>query len=211
MSSGSEVAQAERTALCDLFVRVGPEAPTLSGDWKTEDLAAHLYVRERKPFGAMGILVKRFEARTEKVMADVLASKGYLGTVEAVRNGPPALLKPLDGMINPIEFFVHHEDVRRGSGQAPARELGGEADVLWKLLPRFSKALVRGLSDIELSVRRIDNGDTVKLRSGSQPVTITGEVGEIVLYLYGRKSVARVELDGSHAATGIVSGTAMGL
>ncbi|MBP7928965.1 MAG: TIGR03085 family protein [Acidimicrobiia bacterium] len=211
MSAGSEVAQSERQQLCDLFVEVGPDAPTLSGEWKSEDLAAHLYVRERKPFGAVGIVVKRFEPRADKAMADALAAKGYLGVVEAVRGGPPALIKPLDGVINPVEFFVHHEDVRRGGGEAPARELGGESDVLWKLIPRLSKALVRGLTDIELTARRTDTGESAKLRSGSQPVTLVGEVGEIVLYLYGRKSVAHVELEGSEEATSVVTTTPMGL
>ena len=36
-------------ALCDLFEEVGPDAPTLCGDWTTRDLAAHLVMRERRP------------------------------------------------------------------------------------------------------------------------------------------------------------------
>ena len=46
--------RAERTALCDLFLAVGPDAPTLAGEWTTRDLAAHLVVRERRPDAAAG-------------------------------------------------------------------------------------------------------------------------------------------------------------
>ena len=40
-------ARGERTALCDLLDRLGPEAPTLCTGWTTYDLAAHLALRER--------------------------------------------------------------------------------------------------------------------------------------------------------------------
>ncbi len=36
---------------------VGPDAPTLCGDWTTRDLAAHLVLRERRPDAAAGILI----------------------------------------------------------------------------------------------------------------------------------------------------------
>lgn len=51
-------ARSERHALCDLFMEVGPDAPTLCGEWTTRDLAAHLVVRESRPDAAAGILLK---------------------------------------------------------------------------------------------------------------------------------------------------------
>ena len=36
----------ERMGLCDLFVELGPDAPTLCEGWTTADLAAHLVLRE---------------------------------------------------------------------------------------------------------------------------------------------------------------------
>lgn len=36
-----------RLALCDLFEELGADAPTLLGVWSTQDLAAHLVLRER--------------------------------------------------------------------------------------------------------------------------------------------------------------------
>src|SRR5688572_5613407 len=39
-------ARAERSALCDTLLRVGPDVSTLCGDWTSADLLAHLLVRE---------------------------------------------------------------------------------------------------------------------------------------------------------------------
>ncbi len=55
MASNS-VARAERAALADLMLEVGPDSPTLCGDWTTRDLAAHLVLRERRPEAA-GLVV----------------------------------------------------------------------------------------------------------------------------------------------------------
>ena len=46
----------ERSELCDLFLAVGPEAPTLCDGWTTLDLAAHLVVREHDPRSGFAIL-----------------------------------------------------------------------------------------------------------------------------------------------------------
>jgi hypothetical protein len=42
----------EREQLCDLFLELGPEAPTLCEGWATLDLAAHLVMREHDPRSA---------------------------------------------------------------------------------------------------------------------------------------------------------------
>ena len=42
-------AKSERAELCDLFDKVGPQAPTLCEGWDTHDLAAHLWIRETDP------------------------------------------------------------------------------------------------------------------------------------------------------------------
>ena len=47
-------ASRERAALVTTMRAVGPDAPTLCGDWTTRDLAAHLVLRERRPDAAPG-------------------------------------------------------------------------------------------------------------------------------------------------------------
>ena len=51
------VAQQERAALVTTMRGVGPDQPTLCGDWTTRDLAAHLVIRERRLDAAPGILM----------------------------------------------------------------------------------------------------------------------------------------------------------
>ena len=41
----TSLARRERLALADLAEQLGPDAPTLCGDWSTRDLLAHLVVR----------------------------------------------------------------------------------------------------------------------------------------------------------------------
>ena len=67
----------ERRELCDLFEELGPDAPTLCEGWTTDDLAAHLVVRERNPTAGPGILLGgRFAAHTERLMEKAKAA-GY--------------------------------------------------------------------------------------------------------------------------------------
>ncbi len=140
------VAQAERRALCDLLLEVGPDAPTLSGDWTARDLAAHLYVRENRPDAAAGIIASPLAGWTAKVQADV-ASRDYADLVADVRNGPPRwsfqALPPVDGETNTIEYFVHHEDVIRAQpGWTPRTLDDATTAALWARLGK-TRALLR--------------------------------------------------------------------
>ena len=69
MASDTIPARRERDALCDLFVELGPDQPTLCGDWTTRDLAAHLVVRERRPDAAIGIVISKAAGYTDKVQS----------------------------------------------------------------------------------------------------------------------------------------------
>ena len=47
----------ERQQLCELFVELGPDAPTLLEPWTTRDLAAHLVLREHDYLAAPGLVL----------------------------------------------------------------------------------------------------------------------------------------------------------
>src|SRR5580658_4042451 len=126
--------RSERNALCDLFTRVGPVAPTLCEGWTTTDLATHLVVRERKPLAALGLVVPAMAGTLNKTMAQTSVAHSYDSLVALVRSGPPSLLRPFDAAMNLSEFFIHHEDVRRGAGDSRPRPESDIADVeeaLW--------------------------------------------------------------------------------
>ena len=193
----------ERHELCDLFERLGPDAPTLSGEWTTHDLAAHLVVRERDPLAGPGILISAFAGLTESRMARAKAKHTYAELVALVRTGPPfGPMKPapIRYMANMVEYFVHHEDVRRPAGEGPRTDRTDLDDALWSLLSRMAPLMLRssGVEGVELRLladdgreRRVGKGDLV---------TIAGGVQELVLELYGRSTVAQVRFEGDDAA-----------
>ncbi len=207
-------AAAEREALCDLFLEVGPDAPTLAGEWTTHDLAAHLVVRERRPDAGPGLVTKWGGTYTEKVrLAE--AQHPYVEIVERVRSGPPlwspTRLGAVDRLVNTIEFFVHHEDVRRAAPSWKPRTLSPELTATLDKLIRgpFGKALVRSCP-VGLAIEPT-GGAGARLKSGDPTVAIAGPIGEIVLFLYGRKAVADVELDGPPDAVEAVRAASFGI
>lgn len=110
------VASDERQQLCDLFDRVGPEAPTLCEGWRTKDLAVHLVMREQRPDALAGRFVKPLASRGERVDKE-LRELPWSDLVQRVRRGAPKWnplgIGAVDEAVNSAEFYVHHEDVRR--------------------------------------------------------------------------------------------------
>ncbi|MFD8642902.1 TIGR03085 family metal-binding protein [Streptomyces zaomyceticus] len=195
-------AKRERLLLADLLEAAGPEAPTLCEGWRTRDLAAHVVVRERRPDAAAGSLVPMLKDRQDRVQAE-FADKPYEELIKLIRTGPPRLspftIKQVDEGANVVEFYVHTEDVRRAQPDWSARELDPVfADALWSRLERSARLLGRKLP-VGLVLRR-PNGQTAVAHRGTPVVTVSGEPGELTMYLYGRQASAKVEIDGEPEA-----------
>ena len=195
-TSGS-FARREREALCDLALRVGPDAPTLCGEWTVRDLVVHLLIRERKPWAAGGILVPALSGLTERASAR-LAARPFAALVGDLRIPSLPLRAPgVDAVVNTLELFVHHEDVRRSQPSWAPRELS-EADqtALWRPLAMMGRALVRPAG---VPVRIASGSRHTTLRGGEEPVVVSGPVGELVLFLFGRQQVTGLAFDGPEA------------
>ena len=207
----SHLAGSERARLCDELSEAGPDAPTLCAGWLTRDLAAHLFVRERRPLAMPGILLGGpFPKLTDSSMAHALRSHGYAGLVAKVRSGPPLLWRPIDGLVNLVEYFVHAEDVRRA---APTWEPRNEPQLdaaLWVTLGRMSRVLTRKLRGAGLDLERPE-GERIVARRGEPRAVLSGGAQELVLFLSGRGQVARVSLSGAEEAQQIVRGASMGI
>jgi uncharacterized protein (TIGR03085 family) len=206
------VATDERAALCDLFDEVGPDQPTLCEGWATRDLAAHLVVREHRPDAAPGILLKPFAGHTRRVQ-DGYARRPWRELVDLVRGGPPVWwptrLPGVDNLVNSIEFFVHHEDARRGrEGWEPRVPDAGRDGVLWTGLRRASRMTLRR-TPVGLILAR-PTGDEIVVKRGPSTVTVTGEPGELLLFAFGRDAV-RVSFDGDQSAIAAVKGVNRGM
>lgn len=192
----TSVARAERELLCDLALEVGPDAPTLCGDWTVRDLAAHLVVRERSVWGAPGIVLPPLKSLTDKAVER--AGRGsFEELVEKVRHPrSPLALPGVDTAVNTIEFFVHHEDVRRARADWEPRDLELHVeDVLWRLIRVGGRGLVRP-AGVPVVIRRRDGGEYAALRKGEGAAVVTGRPSELVLYLYGRAQVSDLEFSG---------------
>jgi uncharacterized protein (TIGR03085 family) len=206
--------RAERAALCDLFGALGPDAPTLCEGWLTYDLAAHLFIRERRPLSGPGLVMGGAAARlTARILTRTKETHPYPDLVASVRRGPPVVLAPFDKVMNLTEYFVHHEDVRRGAGDNTPRtpeELAAVEAALWKTLQRGGKFMTRPLQGTGLDLVT-PAGDVIHARAGTPLATLTGTPGEIVLYLAGRKSAAQVALGGPPDAIEAVRAAKFGL
>jgi len=182
-------AQHERAGLSALLAEVGPEAPTLCGGWHTRDLLAHLILRESRLDAAPGILVPALSGYTDRVQADV-AARAWPELLEQFRSGPP-LLSPyrlLDAQVNAMEFFVHHEDVRRvRDGWEPRQLSSGAEDGLWRRLRLISRVGYRS-SPVGVVLQRED-GASMTAKRGAHRVTLVGAPGELVLHAFGRDAV----------------------
>lgn len=187
---------AERAALCDLFEELGPGAPTVLDGWGTTELAAHLWVRERRPDAGPGLTGSGpFAGHTERLQRNA-AQRPYRDLVRDLRAGPP---KRWPGRWVPSgdlhEWFVHHEDVRRANGLAPRTDDRLD-DAIWGILKLWGRLLTRRAEvGIELVAH---DGRRRTAKAGDPSVAVRGRPGELLLTLFGRET--DVTVTGTDAA-----------
>ena len=186
------LAQQERKNLCDIFVELGPDAPTLCEGWTTADLAAHLVVRERRPDSGPGLVWPRLADYTDKVRTTVRDRSSWEELVATVRRGPPMLLRPFDSAMNTIEYFIHVEDVRRAQDGWEPRPLDPAlADALWARVGPGGMAKKVPATIVISSPGRED-----KERGSGPRLTLAGDPGELTMFGAGRQGATRVEISG---------------
>jgi uncharacterized protein (TIGR03085 family) len=207
-------ARDERLALCTLLDDLGPDQPTLCTGWRTADLAAHLVLRERRPDASIGILGGPLAGHTRKVQAAMVARTPFPKLVNLIRTGPPPLspfrLPGADAQGNLVEYFVHHEDVRRAQPDWQPRQLSQElSQVLWGRLKMARMVLRKAPVGVELA-REPGGGNhgtdagraegarlRITAKAKTPVVTVAGEPAELTMWTMGRTGAARVRLDGS--------------
>ncbi|WP_193315101.1 TIGR03085 family metal-binding protein [Nostocoides sp. F2B08] len=199
------VAAAERSALCDTLLEVGPDAPTLCSPWRTRDLAAHLVLREHRPDLVVAAHLPGVSDRLEREQNELATATPWPELVERVRSGPPAWhptqIAAVDDAVNTLEFFIHHEDILRAGDPSVVRELSEEtAQGVWTALKRTAKLLFRKV-DAGLVLAAPGYGRiAVKAPSRRGSVTVTAAPGELALLGFGRATHAHFDARGSKAA-----------
>ncbi|GAA3807119.1 TIGR03085 family metal-binding protein [Sphaerisporangium flaviroseum] len=208
-------ARAERAEFSDLLDRLGPDAPTLCEGWTTADLAAHIVVRERRPDAAIGVALKPFAGYTKSVQDALKNGKSYRELVDDVRQGPPrfspyGLVPGLDALVNTLELFIHHEDIRRAQPGWDPRELPADLEeTIWKRVSSGARLMLRR-SPVGVVLRHPD-GRRVGGKKAEPHVVVTGEPAELLLFAFGRQDHARVTYEGDQTAIDQVRTAKLGM
>jgi uncharacterized protein (TIGR03085 family) len=203
----TDIAAAERAALADLLERVGPGAPTLCAGWLTRDLAAHIVARERRPDASGGIVLRPLAGYLRRVQ-DGIATRDWAELVGAVRHPPwwsPISNPLLDEAANRVEFFIHHEDVRRAQDGWRPRPLTPEVSAaLWRRVRAVARLVLRrtpATITVAATGPGVAGSGEVRAGRGGPPIRLAGEPQELLLFLTGRQAHALVELTGPEAIT----------
>ncbi|MDJ0771083.1 MAG: TIGR03085 family metal-binding protein [Ilumatobacter sp.] len=202
----------ERQRLASLMLELGPDAPTRCDGWTARDLAAHIVLRERRPDAAVGVVFGRFAGRTAAVQAKI-ADGDWKELVAKLRNGPPiwspTRIGAIDRAFNTLEFFVHHEDLRRATEQWRPRELDDDlADDLDAALRRGARLLARR-ARCGVTLEPDAGRARITARDADPTVIVRGPLGELVLWMFGRD--ADVEFDGPDDAVEALRAARLGV
>lgn len=190
----TSLARTERLRLVAAARAAGEDAPTLCEGWTTRDLATHLVIREREPVAALGIALPAFAGRLADKERDY-ASLPYselLGLVGAPPKWTPGAWPGVGAVMNTTEYLVHHEDIRRAQLEwFPRRLSRKDNETVWAqarmaLVPAAAKA--KGRTEI------VSPGFGRHGAGRGETTTVTGEPVEILLWLFGRKDHALVDV-----------------
>lgn len=197
----------QRDTLCDLLDSLSDEqwqAETMCQGWDAGDVVAHMLVREREPWTAVGLAVPPLSGVLRTRMA-ARKRTGRAALTAKLRSGPPKYMQiGIIGRVQVGEDYIHAEDIRRGgAADRPGAELEpddgtGDAEIdelLWAAIARFAPLTLRNLSTKGV-VSMTDGGRTRAYEVGSAivrpaadgqaDVTLTGAAGELLLYVTGR-------------------------
>jgi uncharacterized protein (TIGR03085 family) len=187
----------ERREICDLFVELGPDAPTLCEGWTTADLAAHLVLREH------------YQRWPDAKLAAEKA-KGFPALIARLRAGAPLIpwrLPRVRNVFNGLEYFIHHEDVRRANGREPRPTMPDLEALAWRMSGYSARRLARRIRPYGLELVRPDGA---KRRFGSgEMATLTGPATELTLYMGGRRATSHVTLSGAPEAVAALENTTL--
>jgi uncharacterized protein (TIGR03085 family) len=195
----------ERAELADLLDELGPDAPTCCEGWTTAHLAAHLVTRDHRPdslpgygFELVGIHGP-VPAWSHRLEDQFRTGTPYPELVRRIRAGAPAWSPmawpgPLQ-RFSTSEFLIHHEDVRRAQPDWKPRVLPPETlDDAWRAA-QGSARLLTATGRRTVVLRRSDvTGVERRFGRGGTPRTLVGEPLELLLFLSGRRSVARIDV-----------------
>lgn len=211
-TSLTQLRVAERQALLTTLRTVGPDAPTLCGEWTALDIAAHLVLSERGgglpmvpvyqlrkvlPAGLVQRGMRRMQAFGNRQVTKT-ARRPWDWQLRRLAVGPPRAYRLRSvAPIRYIEEWIHHEDVRRANGFGPRPSSPAEDDALWRAgIGLMSlRELLPGRDLVEVV---LPNGHSFRIGARST-IRVQGPPGEALLFLAGRTTAAQVDLTGNES------------
>lgn len=178
----------ERRHLCELMLELGPDAPTLCEGWATADLV----LREHFP-------------RWPPERIAVEKSKGFQALVTRLQAGAPFVpwrLPRLRTFLNGVEYFIHHEDVRRANGRSPRSGIDDIDDLAWSVLGLQARLFARRIRPFGLGLVRPD--DVRRVYGSGSMALLRGRPTELLLFISGRRQGAQVTAEGPEDAIAAV-------
>lgn len=193
-----------------MLAAVEPEASTLCEGWTVHDLAIHLWTLNHDPISWPAAGVRAFEPFAARRGIRIKQRWSYPELVERLRAPRGFACMPTDRWENHRhalgEYYVHTQDVARPNGVAqptPDEEL---EEALWRRTATAARALFAdtylrwpgfagrpGFGGRPGFVLRHPDGRQVRIgRAPSR--TVTGKPSELIVWVYGRRTVAQVEV-----------------
>lgn len=194
--------KAERAAVTQSLIELGPAAPTACGDWTALDLAAHLVGEER--YGGVTTFIARSlvtrgvsVAGTPKMVDTALRRErrhGFAAVIDRLRRPMPRLLlHPVVAPLALFEYWTHHEDLIGFGTRAHA--------VPATLVAAIPLVLRYQLKKLPVGVRvtvGTSDGDhrwSVGPKSGPE-VIVGGSPPDLVRWLSGRRAAGEITMAG---------------
>ena len=117
----------------------------------------------------------------------------------------------MDERLNAVEYFVHHEDIRRAAPDWEPREISaGQSGLLWQRLHWARFMLRKAPVGVELARDDAEaDGQAYRItaKNATPAVTVIGSPAELTMWVMGRTGAARVRFDGTQVAVGKLTGT----
>lgn len=191
--------EAERSALADSLVAVGPQAPTVCGDWTAFDLAAHVVAAERaagipafciRTLAARGV---QFSPRTEVARWVIRRQRriGYHALIARLRQpSPRLLLAPKMVTFSLFEVWTHHDDL------TTANELAHDVpEYLAEAIPWLVRYQTRRLPTTRLVLRTTENREWTFGPDTDPAAIVTAPTADLVRWLAGRRPHTTVDVE----------------
>lgn len=195
--------------MCETLRSVGADAPTLCEGWDAYTLAAHLYLRENSPAAVVNTLLSNDES-VDAQLRTAKAEHSFADLIAKIEAGPTGLslfrIPGVGSSTNLVEFFIHHEDLRRAGEHPLSPRVLPDAmeSALWVALSRTKR----------LFFRNTPFGVIVATPHGKSfavgrdfEATIVGRPSELVLYSSGRTGAAQVDVKAEPLASQRLAGS----